>query len=540
MTSMAGVVELPNHRKGVRGWNLSRSAAIVAATAFGLISLYTLRFDPAVNSGDFLAIFMPRVHLLRKAPFDLERWVAPALPMGYNFLILWLGNLLGFISAAKILSVVSATLVFIPVFGVAREMFDEKVAAAAVVFLAVDRQMFRFAHWEGPDMLAVCLQLLAIWMIVRAASGSRAAAVGGGACLGAAFLMRYQTALLLIVGAAFLVAILRTQPRVAVQQVLLVLLATAVVASPQLIANFAVEGRVFPRFPLIGARRAIAFASGDFRTWWFANGSVFENAAAAAMPARSEMARFAFRQMASDLFVLQLLPPLIGSLAWGGGLVALSSREHRRGPAVMFVGVVMITWIAGMSWYVFHVRGMLLLAPLLTIFAAFLVWTAVRDAHDNKRWRSLAPACAVGAIALMTAWLTVRPQFWPSNYDRTAVDVTAAFRAAGMQTTQEVAGLTYGVLEDSSSREADFYPVIGWDLAREHARTWSDLQRFLCNRKLRYLVVDGGADEFLFPSMGLFDRTRTPPGLQELYRAPQRAVAFKVLPSTCDVNVARQ
>jgi len=515
----------------------ARVVALAAATVFGLISAYTLRFDPAANSGDFLPIFMMYVHRLQRAPLDLHGWVSPAYPVGYNFLILWLGKIFGFIRAAKLLSVVAATFLFLPVFAITREMFDEDVAAAAVLLLAVNRQMYRFAHWEGPDMPAVSLQLLAIWMTIRAARGSRAAAAIGGAALGAAFLMRYQTALVIVVAAGFLVAVLRSQPRLALRQVSFLLGAAALVAAPQFFANLAVEGRLVPRFPLIGARRAIALGSGDVRTWWLANGSVFENAAAETMPSRGEMARFAFRQVISDLFTLPLLPPLIGSLAWGGLVVALFSRVWRRSPAVMFVGAMAIAWVGGMSWYLFHVRGMLLLVPLLTMFAAFLVWTAVRDASDAAIWRTAAPAAVLGVIVLATAWLTVRPQFWPSNYDRTAVDVTAALRQAGMKDTAEVASVTSGTLENSSNPSADYYPVVGWDLAREHVSTWASLQTFVCDHHFHYIVADSGGDEILFPSIGLFDPSRVPSSIQEFYRQkePQRVVAFRVLPGACDV-----
>ena len=531
----AAVATAPNGR-----WlTAPRGVALAAVAMFGAISAYSLRLDPGVNSGDFMPIFMMYVHRLQEAPLDLARWVSPAYPVGYNFLILWLGKAFGFVRAAKLLSVVAATFAFVPVYGIVSEMFGEDVAVAAVLLLAVNRQMYRFAHWEGPDMPAVSLQLLAIWMAIRAARGSRAAAALGGAALGAAFLMRYQTALVIIVTTGFVAVMLRSQPRVALRQVVLLLGAAGLVAAPQFIADLAIEGRLVPKFPVIGARRSLALAT-DVRAWWFANGSVFVQPGGEAMPTRGEMARFAFRQIVSDLFTLPLLPPLIGSLAWGGLFVALFGRAWRRSPAVMLVGAMVLIWVPGMSWYLFHIRGMLLLVPVLTMFAAFLIWTTVRDASPAPAWRAVSPPVVLGAIVLATGWLTVRPQLWSSNYDRTAVDVTAALRQAGMKDTAEVASVTSGTLENSSSAAGDYYPVVGWDLANAHVATWPDLQKFVCDHHFHYIVADSGGDEILFPSIGLFDASRVPSSIQEFYRQkePQRVVAFRVLPAACDAAVA--
>lgn len=206
----------------------------------GLAYAYMAHERATLINSDFFS-FARRMDRLGTAPWQ-ETWVDGLYPVGYPYLVKFVAGFTGgYASAARLISVFSGWIGLVALWVLAYRLGGSILAAGTVLLTDLNHWYLTFATSEGTDMPATALLLVAL-AVASTPSLQRRHLLALGAILGVAYLVRY-TALLALPALALVWAIedgFRWKPLR--QKLVWVVLAFAVVSSPQWIASWIMRG----------------------------------------------------------------------------------------------------------------------------------------------------------------------------------------------------------------------------------------------------------------------------------------------------------
>lgn len=220
--------------------------AYAAIGAWVVLASYISVANPTIGISDMFAFIAnaENLHLSSSAA-----WVNGFYPFGYPLLLKGMFLITGdYVLAGRILSLVFASIGLLVVFRMASSFAGEMVALLAVVICATNPVYLDHATMSGTDMPAAVLLMVGAHQLCRwGKAGRMSRLLAAGGAIGCAYLVRYTA--LVVMPAMMLWLLLRESPPVSwkrrASQVLLLLGAFLLVASPQLVLSAVHKGNPF-------------------------------------------------------------------------------------------------------------------------------------------------------------------------------------------------------------------------------------------------------------------------------------------------------
>ena len=334
-----------------------------------------------------------------------------------------------------------------------RRELGQVQAAAAGLLVALSPVLFTLTLTPLSEMVFLVLATLTLLLLERWREPGRissVAAAAGGLLAATACLTRSMGVVLLPLGAMVLLA-KRDNPRRLRVQIALLFLAAAVLP----VLAWAQRERSFPS------------QAGYPRVWTAALGHEETDAAGLTLQWQ-RLARYGPLRLESlkesllprDLCWRAYQPPWAGitTALLGGGLaaIALWRAVRTRRPSDIFV-VLTLLMVALWPWD----EGPRLIAPVMTVTAAYPVWIAARIGRYGRRrgTQALAATALVGVILLQAAGLKLLLDRLPSQREKAAARVAEMERIARWLTAEmPESGRWCAYLPD---RHAAKLPLIG-------------------------------------------------------------------------------
>ncbi len=352
------------------GWAVLVLAGIAALS---IAEFYHLRGHITIGNLDYFGMVARTHHL----PGELTAWANGLYPVGIPLLAKW-GLSLGMdvTRFGQVISLFGGIVCVLGTAALALHVTRSRVFALfAVAFLIATGTLLFYAGFEGTDMLAAGLQVLALGVLSRNVQ-DRKLALLAGAITGLGYLIRYTALLTFVVCAAYWVvlAVLHKDRR-RLWPVLFYGLGFIIGAAPQWIPSLLVTGD--PLYMTQAYHIWIKLHGGDdFIATWGSDPTISLTRLIMLAPGRfidnwwEEFSKFWFNQ--NPALVDQ---PLL-QFSRAGWLVFVFDRrvraEHRLLFAWYAVGIV-----AALSIFTIDTRFLLILLPIFLLSALYLLWRVI-------------------------------------------------------------------------------------------------------------------------------------------------------------------
>jgi len=352
---------------------VSAIGGLALAAMLVVVELSHLREQITVGNLDYFGM----VDRARRLPGDLSAWVSGLYPVGVP-LLLRVGLTLGLdvVRTGQIVSILGGVLCLLGGGLLAWHLTRSRgLALLTMAYLLTTRGILFYSGFEGTDVLAAGLQLLALGILARDLQ-QRGVVLAAGVVNGLAYLARYTALLLLVVCLAYLlVMVLARRTRRDLWLVAMYGLGFLIGALPQIVPSLLVKGdpfyqtqvyhiwiklyadsdfvRVLQRPALtditlwklfwLGPRRFIA-------NWW------------------QEFSRFWLT------LEIPLLDQPLAQLAKAGFLFAVLDKRRMSIPYRVLLSFVVIGVVGGLSIFTLDARFLILLIPVLMVCALYFLW----------------------------------------------------------------------------------------------------------------------------------------------------------------------
>lgn len=480
----------------VSGW-LSPALVLV------VIEILRTRGYVTIGNLDFFGM-VERAKLL---PANLSAWVQGFYPVGIP-LLLRIGLALGLdvVRTGQIVSILGGIACLygggLLAWSLAR---SRAIAAFAMAYLLTSRAVLAYAGYEGTDMLAAGLQVLALGILARDPSGRRVV-LTAGIVNGLAYLARYTALILLAVCLAYLLtmALFRRERR-AWWAVLLYGAGFLLGALPQLLPSLLVTGNPFYQTQAYHIWIKL-YANNDFvrvnmqpapveislwEVFWLDPYRFVVNWC-------QEFMRFWVR---SDI---PLEEHLLAQLAKAGFLFAVLDVRRLSLEYRVLLSFAVVGTVSAASVFTVKTRFLIHLVPVLVVCVLYFLWRIV-PAH-LKLGKIRLP---VNWLALGLLWVASLPVPWEFAHQGgvdprvDVIEVSNMLRAAGARMAEEVVSTNLGH-QDVSVLTRDRFTML---YRVEAPPTVAELRQMMSESGYRFLLYDSSAglryhpqyEELLYP-----------------------------------------
>jgi len=491
--------------------------SLLLAAALVLVELSHLREHITIGNLDFFGM----VERARSLPGDLAAWVSGFYPVGIP-LLLRLGLTLG-LDVARTGQAVSILGGVLCLYGgglLAWHVTRSRgMALLVMAYLLSTRAVLFYSGFEGTDMLAAGLQVLALGVLARDPQDRRVV-LAAGVINGLAYLARYTAMVLLVVCLAYLVvAALVRRERRGLWAAPLYGLGFLVGALPQIVPSLLVKGTPF-------------YQTQAYHIWLklYAN-SDFVGALQQSSPVDItlwelfwlEPRRFVanwWREFSRFWLTLEvpLLDQPLAQVGKAGFLFA--ALDVRRLPVAyrVLLSLIIIGVVGMLSIFTLDMRFLILLIPVLMLCALYFLWRLLPDCLRLGRIR-----LPLGLLVLGVLWVPLAAVPW--TFARSGeggphagvIETSNMLHAAGAEAADEIVS-TNLYHQDVSSPTRDRFTML---YGLEAPPTVEALRRLALESGYRFLIYDapGGLayhpqyEELLWPG------TRHP-GYTPIWAAP--------------------
>jgi hypothetical protein len=477
----------PGSKKGQR-WQQAvwLVGSLVFAVALVVVEVFHLREQITIGNLDFFGM-VDRAKLL---PGNLYAWVSGLYPVGIP-LLLRTGVTLGIdvVRAGQIASILGGVLCL---YGGALLAWHLTRSRAIALFttacLLTTRAILFYSGFEGTDMLAAGLQVLAIGVLARDPS-SRRVVLLAGIINGLAYLARYTGMVVLVVCLAYLLTMaLVHRERKELWTVPIYGLGFLIGALPQIVPSLLVEGEPF-------------YQSQVYHIWLklYAN-SDFVRAIQQSTPV--EITLWELFWLDPRRFVgnwwhefsrfwltvdVPLLDQPLAQLAKAGFLFAVLdarrlSVEHRALLCFVVVGVVGV-----LSIFTIDVRFLILVVPVLVLCALYFLWRIIPARLALGKIHVPANLLILGLL-----WVLLLAAPWQYAHSKEGgphadvIETSNMLHAAGAQAAGEIVS-TNLYHQDVSSLTRDRFTML---YVLEAPPTVAGLRQLALESGYRFLAYD--------------------------------------------------
>jgi hypothetical protein len=359
----------------------SRQVARVAWAVGGLalaamlvvVELSHLREQITVGNLDYFGM----VDRARRLPGDLSAWVSGLYPVGIPFL-LRVGLTLGFnvVRTGQIVSILGGVLCLCGGGMLAWHLTRSRgMVLLTMAYLLTTRGILFYSGFEGTDVLAAGLQLLALGILARDPE-QRRVVLAAGVVNGLAYLARYTAMLLLVVCLVYLsVMALGRRTRSDLWTVAIYSLGFLIGALPQIVPSLLVKGDPFYQTQVYHiwiklyadsdfVRVLQRSASVDITLWelvWLGPRRFIANW-------WQEFSRFWLT------LEIPLLDQPMAQLAKAGFLFTVLDARRLSVQYRALLSFVVIGVVGGLSIFTLDTRFLILLIPVLMVCALYFLW----------------------------------------------------------------------------------------------------------------------------------------------------------------------
>lgn len=417
--------------------NMARSTLWAVILAYLGVAIYLSAANPTICSSDMFG------QIQRAEGLSLSvtcNWVNGFYPFGYPLLLRLASSLsVDYVFAGRAISLVFGIVGLLAVWSLSRYLFSPWVALLATVFCVTNPSFMQMSISSGTDMPCASLLALGAYLLCLFAVTDRLGfLIGGGIAVGAAYLFRYNA--LSVIPAVVIWLLVRPGPsslrkRARFQQILVLIGTFVLIASPQLVLSYLLQGNPFYNLHyknvLFGA-----LGSRNFGLNWHATSASAGSMLDMITLYHDEILRNWYK----NFLVLHgsILPFPLGLLWLPGLLVAL--RPPRLAGPVALIALILIAYDSAVSLTFLNQRFYLYSSMLCAIFAAsgaiFFTPRKIRLAFSS------AVPLRVPLLVALCLWLfahyTVPKLIEPlSVYDKSRIEVSKALARLGMRNSNE-------------------------------------------------------------------------------------------------------
>jgi hypothetical protein len=476
-----------SERRLQRWWQIAWCAGIlVLAVALMIVELSHLREHITIGNLDFFGM----AERARSLPGDLSAWVSGLYPVGIP-LLLRMGLALGFdvARAGRIGSILGGALCLCGGGMLAWHLTRSRaIALLATAYLLTTRAILFYSGFEGTDMLAAGLQVLAIGILARDPRHRRVVLLAG-IVNGLAYLVRYTGMVLLVVCLAYLLAMAwYHRERKGLWTVPIYGLGFLIGALPQVVPSLLVKGAPFYQTQAYHIWLKL-YAGSDFvrsiqqttpveitlwelfwldprrfvANWW------------------QEFSRF---WMTLDV---PLLDQPLAQFAKAGFLFAVLDARRLAAEYRVLLSFVVVGVVGALSIFTIDGRFLILMVPVLTLCALYFLWRLL-PAHLVLGKVRL----PVNLLVLGLLWVPLLAIPWQFARSKEGgphagvIESSNMLHAAGAQTASEILS-TNLYHQDVSSPTRDRFTML---YLLEAPPTVADLRQLALESGYRFLIYD--------------------------------------------------
>jgi hypothetical protein len=462
------------------------SGSLLCAAALVIIEFYHTQEYITIGNLDFFGM-VDRAKLL---PGDLSAWVQGYYPVGIP-LLLRAGLALGLdvVCTGQLVSVLGGIVCLYG--GALLALYLTRSRAMALLtmaYLLTTKAILAYAGYEGTDMLAAGLQVLALGVLARDPRQRRVVLVAG-VVNGLAYLARYTAMVTFAVCLAYLLTMtLHRRERKNLWTVPIYALGFLLGALPQVVPSLLVKGTPFYQTQAYHIWIKL-YANSDFvRIEWQPTPTEITLWELFRLDPRRFVANWWHE---FSLFWTKTGVPLedhpLAQLAKAGFFFAMLdvrrlSIEHRALLSFVVIGVVGI-----LSIFTTKTRFLINMAPVLVVCALYFLWRLL-PAHATLGKVRL----PVNLSVLGLLWVALLPIPWEfahtggSDPRGEVIEISNMLRAAGAQTAQEIVSTNLGH-QDVSSPTKDRYAML---YLIEAPPTVAELRQLALESGYRFLIYD--------------------------------------------------
>jgi len=515
--------------------------SLLLAAALVLVELSHLREHITIGNLDFFGM----VERARSLPGDLPAWVSGLYPVGIP-LLLRLGLTLGLdvARAGQVVSILGGALCLygggLLTWHVTR---NRGMALLVMAYLLSTRAVLFYSGFEGTDMLAAGLQVLALGVLARDPQDRRVV-LAAGAINGLAYLARYTAMVLLLVCLTYLLimALVRRERR-ALWTAPLYGLGFLIGALPQIVPSLLVKGDPF-------------YQTQAYHIWLklYAN-SDFVRALQQASPVEItlwelfwlEPRRFLanwWREFSRFWLTLEiaLLDQPLAQIGKAGFLFAVLGARRLPVAYRVLLSLVIVGVVGGLSIFTLDTRFLILLIPVLMLCALYFLWRLLPD-----RWTLGRIRLPVGLLVLGVLWVPLSAVPWEFAHTGEGgphagvIETSNMLHAAGARAASEIVS-TNLYHQDVSSPTRDRFTML-YDL--EAPPTVDALRRLALESDYRFLIYDAPGGLTYHPQYEeLLRPGNRRPGYTPIWTAPawaekdERFAAYRIEPDNPSPQVS--
>jgi hypothetical protein len=520
---------LPWTKRRRTGWLATAgwaATALVVMVALCVVEINHLQGHITIGNLDYFAM----VARTKDLPGSLSAWVSGLYPVGIPLLARFgLSLNVDVAHFGRIVSLFGGLLCGLGTAALALSITRSRVFAfIAMACLVSTGTLLFYAGYEGTDMLAAGLQVLALGVLSRDVQ-DRKLALLAGVITGLGYLIRYTALLSFLVCTLYCVALaVYHKDARRLWSVAFYGLGFAVGAAPQIIPSFIVTGKPFYMTQVyhiwiklhggddfiatwgsdttIGLVKLITLDPGRFaRNWW------------------GEFTKFWLNQNPG------LVDQPLLQLSRAGLLLFVFDRRIRWEHRLLFA-IYTVDIVAALSIFTINTRFLIILLPIFTISALYVIWRVIPDVNIKNITIPLNTLALVGLLVVVLPPFVAYAHTREGGPHANVIETSNRMITAGAHSASEVASANL-YYQDVSSPTRDTYQKL---FTLPSAASLDEWRTVALASGVRFIIYDNENGTHYYPQyetlLNPFERV---PGYTPIWTPENQGfVAYRIEPES--------